>query len=122
MRISDWSSDVCSSDLREFRIVEDTDQHRQVDAGDHADAVVVSELVGDVAGCRTECIGQNQYAIPGIKSLDHLAALLDQHLVRLHAADRPDERRVGKVCVSRFSTWLWPYTSETTYPSNSHLS
>src|SRR3546814_8452978 len=73
MRISDWSSDVCSSDLREFRIVEDTDQHRQVDAGDHADAVVVSELVGDVAGCRTECIGQNQYAIAGIKSLDHLA-------------------------------------------------
>src|SRR3546814_3921890 len=58
MRISDWSSDVCSSDLREEREVEprpepaDEEHHFGRDEQDHAVAQVQLDDRGVVAGVR----------------------------------------------------------------------
>src|SRR3546814_17959764 len=79
MRISDWSSDVCSSDLELLRLAEITVEHHAV--ADEAEAVARNDT-------------------------DLLDALRDFHAGqqglrrRLAAADRSEERRVGKECVS----------------------
>src|SRR3546814_11973216 len=92
MRISDWSSDVCSSDLDELRGFDDVAvAHRPVD----------HEVVALVEG---EDLG------PG--------ALLEAGdagrvvLVRVGAddpADRSEERRVGQECVRQCRSRWWPY-------------
>src|SRR3546814_10870918 len=96
MRISDWSSDVCSSDLA-------------VDAGGDETAVLRAPVVAQT-GDRREHVG----AVIGRAVVDH------DHLVRrpcrprseraqapkgvlelaVDRNDRSEERRVGKECVS----------------------
>src|SRR3546814_18954903 len=97
MRISDWSSDVCSSDLR--LLLPDVSagagtqprrfEHRQVLA---ALGHRLFEFEGDV-----EMILDRALAAPGDE--DHL---FDSRLARF--VDRSEERRVGKECVSTCST------------------
>src|SRR3546814_15450083 len=86
MRISDWSSDVCSSDLLDHlaghhpvgQVALVGDLHRaedrQIDvaAADHSEGVVAAEIAGPLARS------------------DGLLAGVDQ---------RSEERRVGKECV-----------------------
>src|SRR3546814_1169720 len=100
MRISDWSSDVCSSDLDRLRIGRDrlvqrlgVERQRAVAIG--ADAQVVQRPVGA------------------------RAAKLSRHHLRklpLHVADgrfavqhRSEERRAGKECVSPCRSRVSPY-------------
>src|SRR3546814_2615615 len=45
MRISDWSSDVCSSDLREHRVEDDDEEDR----GDHRRGRALPDLFGILA-------------------------------------------------------------------------
>src|SRR3546814_8261888 len=75
MRISDWSSDVCSSDLQPDRVdAEFGDVVELVDeAGEIADAVAIA-----------------------------IAEALDVQLIddRVLVPERSEERRVGKECVS----------------------
>src|SRR3546814_4724575 len=79
MRISDWSSDVCSSDLR-------------------ADGVG-ADPGGLVAGQGFELFVHPQ-----------VVALVDEgHLVGHRNADRSEERRVGKECVSTCRSRWSPY-------------
>src|SRR3546814_15806442 len=94
MRISDWSSDVCSSDLTaatkrcELRLDVGLRAHRLELAGD----VVLAAGVGDVIECaaRDELVDRTGTRL-------HVGGLvlgtLDGH------ADRSEERRVGKECV-----------------------
>src|SRR3546814_7028313 len=79
MRISDWSSDVCSSDL--------------VYVGDVADAVVAA-LASDAAGKTYELGG------PQVLTMGELLRWI---------ADRSEERRVGKECVSTCRSRWSPY-------------
>src|SRR3546814_7924861 len=92
MRISDWSSDVCSSDLGADRL------HR-------------GEGAGDDGGERLRRPGGEQ---PG--EVERLAQLVGAHVAghRLGAGgprlgDRSEERRVGKECVSTCRSRWSPY-------------
>src|SRR3546814_16428774 len=103
MRISDWSSDVCSSDLAQQlgRGSAHVDRRHGPAAGVDVlglDAQIAGEILADDAG------------------IAHLLDLLDllaegealEHLVIEIAreAGRSEERRVGKECVSTFrSRW-----------------
>src|SRR3546814_4709678 len=84
MRISDWSSDVCSSDLRGHARPGPADPHRRRDARQQLPAVadLLRRALGDGA---------------------LLAGLRPRH------AARSEERRVGKECVSTCRSRWSPY-------------
>src|SRR3546814_18356692 len=89
MRISDWSSDVCSSDLR---------TPQRLDLAGHAVAFVGDDALDH----REPVLDRSQFgAEMGVFLADQLDAL---H--RLVAGLRSEERRVGNECVSTFiSRW-----------------
>src|SRR3546814_4467193 len=94
MRISDWSSDVCSSDLADHH---DAVQRRpaHVVAGDEDAADVDIDLAG----------GKRAQSCFGVRHLDQLEA----GCLAAQVLGRSEERRVGKGCVSTCrSRWL-PY-------------
>src|SRR3546814_14291297 len=96
MRISDWSSDVCSSDLVRLSAVE---QQSEVDAARaqlHASEAAVREAEADYQRYRE--LAQDQY-------------VSRSQLERMHAArdSRSEERRVGKECVSTCRSRWSPY-------------
>src|SRR3546814_11162977 len=102
MRISDWSSDVCSSDLDE-RI--DLALDLVIDAlacvKGHAAAVAGLHFAGDATG-----------VIGGIEPLDRPRARFRGQNVApdgLDIAARSEERRVGKEGVSPGRFWWVPY-------------
>src|SRR3546814_1532849 len=90
MRISDWSSDVCSSDLVE------------------QEAVEARLLLHALAG-----VDQQQRRVGTGRAGDHvldelaMAGRVDDHVV---AFGRSEERRVGKECVSTCRSRWSPYT------------
>src|SRR3546814_13367004 len=95
MRISDWSSDVCSSDL-------DTadDERLRYLPGDRqgyaTDRRSPHTVRADAEGDLTETV------LPGVELIAELpAALLD--------LERSEERRVGKECVCTCRSRWWPY-------------
>src|SRR3546814_4006686 len=84
LRISDWSSDVCSSDLDEIGIKQHA-RHRRLDA---------------------TTLGQAKIAALA----NHLAAQrVTIHAQRVVGAIRSEERRVGKECVSTCRSRWSPY-------------
>src|SRR3546814_15548766 len=98
MRISDWSSDVCSSDLRT-----------------HA---AVAQVIDVIDGAMT-VLDVDQH-FQHVEDIGRLALLLDQQLGRLFLAlaevlvivqnaRRSEERRVGQECVSTCSSGWSPY-------------
>src|SRR3546814_7713842 len=89
MRISDWSSDVCSSDL---------------DGGFSADD---ERLVSDLAAHAAVLIEHSR-----LYEASHELSVLEERnrLAReLHDALSSDARRVGQVCVSPCRSWWSPY-------------
>src|SRR3546814_17461393 len=119
MRISDWSSDVCSSDLlQEHRL-----NRFEHDAGD---AIGIGREVGQVhdAGngksraSRTNCLnqllslGQGETTYPVDLLRDHYFAglKLGNHAQKPGAVGRSAERRVGQECVSTCSVGWSPCT------------
>src|SRR3546814_7892671 len=94
MRISDWSSDVCSSDLRLLQRAVCRHTGAGVGAGEHlVDAVEVDQI----ARVRR----QHPVGIP--------AAVPDAEGARRGAEKRSEERRVGKECVSTCRSRWSPY-------------
>src|SRR3546814_16597883 len=89
MRISDWSSDVCSSDLGSDRLCgrDLTGSELGVDAGhvlaDLTEAGDVVELAGGVLEAEVEEL------LLGIRQRLHQAGIVE-------VAERSEERRVGK--------------------------
>src|SRR3546814_3947223 len=81
MRISDWSSDVCSSDLRVLDLVKQLSHTHQGAFGEEAPAHHTADLR------------------PHLRSLDG----------RDPAGKRSEERRVGKECVSTCRSRWSPY-------------
>src|SRR3546814_15804236 len=98
MRISDWSSDVCSSDLLARHGIPVPAGHRVKDADDAADAA--RELGFPVA---LKALGLAHKTEAGAVRL----GLSTPEAVR--AAARSEERRLGKECVSTCRSRLSPY-------------
>src|SRR3546814_5498899 len=91
MRISDWSSDVCSSDLAEAAVGD----HRHAELRRRLDAV---EDRGELrhADPRDDARGADRTRADA--DLDAIGARVDQRLGRV--TGRSEERRGGKECVS----------------------
>src|SRR3546814_12134119 len=108
MRISDWSSDVCSSDL-----LGDTTDPTQVPisgaTSDVPPGSTVTITVTDQDGNEVEATATVQP--DGSYSVDtDISGLVDGALtVEAGATDRSEERRVGKECVSTCRSRWSPY-------------
>src|SRR3546814_19450109 len=129
MRISDWSSDVCSSDLREriraheaglglagdhvavdLALELDLQLHRLGDPVDPVDLLAVVTEVEDLRG----------RAVAGLLAGEAVAIFCQRQHRRLRsgrafdddvpfAFERSEERRVGTECVSPCKSRWWPY-------------
>src|SRR3546814_19314413 len=109
MRISDWSSDVCSSDLRD--LVDAADQFGEelaVQVGqDHADGVgaAAAEAARGVVRAVTQLVGHAEHALA--YGLGHVLVTVEGPRHRRHRYVRSEERRVGNAwfstCGSRWS-------------------
>src|SRR3546814_15058239 len=105
MRISDWSSDVCSSDLRpgiEHHAIADNRQRAPHDAGRQQ-----AELVGVLADDK-----RMAGIMPALETDDDIGSLrkpVDNLSLSLVAPLRSEERRVGKECVSTCRSRWSPY-------------
>src|SRR3546814_20592090 len=115
MRISDWSSDVCSSDLT--LPAEATDDPATIGPVDFAlFAVKLWDTETAAAQCRP-LIGPDTAVVSlqnGVDSEPALARILGAgHVVagvaEISAAHRSEERRVGKECVSTYRSRWSPY-------------
>src|SRR3546814_20251794 len=95
MRISDWSSDVCSSDLgwEGDRI--------DVTGGSEVDAAAIFLPVAIT--CRLRAIAATDFRRPWL------------------ATRRSEERRVGKECVSTCRSRWSPYHKKTTTTTTRHV-
>src|SRR3546814_20025953 len=94
MRISDWSSDVCSSDLR---------------ADFNAFSPKVGLLFEPSAGGQFYANYSRSVEFPGFIELGQVAAFVPLDAQR---AWRSEERRVGKECVSTCRSRWSPYHSK----------
>src|SRR3546814_13543603 len=98
MRISDWSSDVCSSDLRKLRL--------QFLFG--ADRGVHAHRIGDAktregVDLQPLLVGRQHLLALHVHAEDALVDILDA------VGERSEERRVGLECVSTCSSRWSPY-------------
>src|SRR3546814_16179546 len=96
MRISDWSSDVCSSDLFEY-LPDLPARHRGFGRGGRRRAAhqLLSVIIEDWDGAVLKS-GPPSFVCPNTSQ-----GLVDQY--------RSDERRVGKECVSTCRSRWSPY-------------
>src|SRR3546814_20910827 len=105
MRISDWSSDVCSSDLRVSSNTYTTSPSQS------------GEILGDRSGINLRGLGENQTLIlvdgrrlsgvsagfrPGQPNINGIPLAAVERI-------RSEERRVGKECVSTCRSRWSPY-------------
>src|SRR3546814_4113798 len=112
MRISDWSSDVCSSDLSSSSASVPMAcllAERVVPVLRYADAATAGYAaeIAVQAGCRAL---ELTWTIPGVTDL--VRALRDKHgdaLTLGVGTVRSEERRVGKECVSTCRSRWSPY-------------
>src|SRR3546814_13127392 len=108
MRISDWSSDVCSSDLAQERY-----NNKDVTEGVfESDSVGFDEEVARRGDGRRLAHFDNPAASPAVErteeqdSRDSRDVSFNGDVTWLISDDRSEERRVGKECVSTFrSPW-----------------
>src|SRR3546814_12445607 len=97
MRISDWSSDVCSSDLKQRKILrlrKLVEIYQETDAYDRY--FLFWDLLPEIAGS------------PMVTNATS-AELLRMSLGHLTKIKRSEERRVGKECVSTCRSRWAPY-------------
>src|SRR3546814_17544235 len=105
MRISDWSSDVCSSDLIEdieFQFeIKRTRAETDKAAADERAAIGFDNFLKH---CGNAC------GVVGIGLIDDAKREFHPPMVKVHiAGDRSEERRVGKECVSTCRSRWSPY-------------
>src|SRR3546814_17603766 len=105
MRISDWSSDVCSSDLEVGPYADDHGEHHDLDARRHD---IAEHTFSEEAGA----VPQREWHLDEAGQRGQLE--LDNRHEHLHREDeeRSDERRVGKEFVSTCRSRCLPYHSQ----------
>src|SRR3546814_2942992 len=104
MRISDWSSDVCSSDLDQARGAE----HIGLQIAELAPRVVCvdAHLVGELFGIEAPALGIDRISGETAEARDACRLLRERDLVVMArrrfviGQRRSEERRGGKECVS----------------------
>src|SRR3546814_15842443 len=99
MRISDWSSDVCSSDLRAkpHQHRGDTEQEAKIPDPVDQECLEIGEDCARLLEPETDQQVRHQtYRFPAEEQLQEVVA-------------RSEERRVGKECVSTFRSRWSPY-------------
>src|SRR3546814_12233090 len=110
MRISDWSSDVCSSDLAELVRHDDArdDPHAEHDCKD-LQPITVEVGVHALAGFQPQRLEHRQIARqPDRKGRDDEVAAHRAGELRTRENDRSEERRAGKEGVSTFRLLRMP--------------
>src|SRR3546814_12359015 len=106
MRISDWSSDVCSSDLffpknlSDGYSVSDRISVHLSGIGDHHDQPIRSVCNWH---CRPYCERMEAVIVPMSRVESHCEVSERPHIARI-GVNRSEERRVGQECVS---TWRY---------------
>src|SRR3546814_11699538 len=101
MRISEWSSDVCSSDLSACGM-----GFRVRDA-----RAAYAELLARSAEPVQVATGPMELHLPGIRGIGNsIIYLIDRY--ERNGDGRSDERRVGKECVSTLRSRWSPYHSK----------
>src|SRR3546814_2386879 len=93
MRISDWSSDVCSSDLMDGRSYIPAIRGWDVATANLSTVPVVALALGSVAGLGAARVAASHYSL----------------MVKGASQMRSEERRVGKECVSTCRSRWSPY-------------
>src|SRR3546814_21194569 len=120
MRISDWSSDVCSSDLRIWR-PEDRSGATDEGPGEGEPAASPCDIgpdagPADIAG---GCPGKLLSPARRRRCIDHIRTMMpvsERRVCRVlgQHRSRPEARRVGNVCVSTSSSrWSQYHSKET---------
>src|SRR3546814_16774618 len=108
MRISDWSSDVCSSDLYDF-ISKPPDLNRLLitvrNALERGTLVTETKVLKRKVSKTRDILGSSE-AILRIKETIERVAPTD---ARVLVTGRSEERRVGKECVSTCRSRWSPY-------------
>src|SRR3546814_13996383 len=114
MRISDWSSDVCSSDLRERSMFADfrpTPRSHEPDRSDglarDAQPMRAAGVRGAVERYAKALDAVQQTRAQGLEAMPHQRVALDRARESLDAI-RSDERRVGKEGVGTCRSRWWP--------------
>src|SRR3546814_14473386 len=103
MRISDWSSDVCSSDLQALQPAEAA-VHHDVAVGAHRLRLALGRIGRHQVGAlddRQRIAGDLRAAVPEVAQEEHTLVTL--------GGQRSEERRVGKECVSTCRAWWSRY-------------
>src|SRR3546814_12940422 len=103
MRISDWSSDVCSSDLL-------TTQTAENDGLPDGNPDNVVELLFAGAGLRERTQLITSIQIDEFDQFRQLELERNRHQAAVRLKIRSEERRVGKECVSTCRSRWSPYT------------
>src|SRR3546814_11279731 len=102
MRISDWSSDVCSSDLE----LVDGRQQQAIAGGP---AVEVQHRGGSDLGIGHAAAGREEPVVAELVLATGTPRRAQDRQLALTGPDRSEERRVGKECVSKCRSRLSPY-------------
>src|SRR3546814_16411159 len=101
MRISDWSSDVCSSDLLRLKPQE---------ANRHLDNAMEGANRAAALTRRLLAFARSEPLLPSAVDPDALVAGLSDLIDRSIGDQlRSEERRVGKECVSKYRSRWSPY-------------
>src|SRR3546814_18786491 len=100
MRISDWSSDVCSSDLNQPGAYQEFIPTFTAELGEGGDELLIRARLVE----RLDGLIHRRH-----QRLDRLGVLLDELLGHHVAGDRSEERRVGKECGSTCRSRWSPY-------------
>src|SRR3546814_17715024 len=112
MRISDWSSDVCSSDLRpgQFPTATVAECHRQDQAGVAGRQLLAILDEGHDVGRQQAAVADHPEPDAVVVQVGDLAAQVEpQELHQVADLLRSEERRVGKECVSTCRSRWSPY-------------
>src|SRR3546814_14343445 len=106
MRISDWSSDVCSSDLRpdqcrSLMVLERGGQSQMIEDAD------LPAIIGNIGGEPTDVDAPDK--APLVLCPAFLEIWRPGDAMRFQTVKRSEERRVGKECVSTCRSRWSPY-------------
>src|SRR3546814_13007419 len=114
MRISDWSSDVCSSDLRGLRATDDPGLFG-VDVLEVFEVALVGRGRAGHRGDQRERERGDREAVQPVEKDRHRSTL------RRSVVGRSEERRVGTGCVSTGRFRLSPYHSKKKTKNKTHI-